>query len=143
MIYYTKVTRNVPVGYNPGQKFLCAIVRSAPISQEQLCDRVAAASSLAYNDVLSAIAALQMEIVEACLSGQSVQLDQLGLFTPYLNVKAVETAEEADVTTIRRTKINFVPNQRFKNRLKTVGYTYKEVIPKGYVDPNAAPPVIP
>jgi len=143
MINYTKVSRSITVGYNPGMKYLASLVRNGVLTQERLCDRISAASSLAYNDVLSCIAALQAEIVEATMDGITVELDQLGRFTPYLLAKAMETAEEVDVTTIKRTRVNFKPNSRFLNRLKTTGYTYKEVIPKGYVDPNATPPVIP
>lgn len=143
MIYYTKVKRNITTGYNPGEKYLAVISRNGVLTQEQLADRIASASSLAYNDVLSAIAALQMEIVDATMNGVTVRLDQLGNFTPYLEAKAMGTEIEADSTSINRTKVIFFPNVRFKNRLKSTGYIYRDPMPKGFIDPNAPEPVVP
>lgn len=131
MLHYTIVKRMIPVGDTPGEKFLAVISRNGIMSQEQLIERIAAASSLAENDVLSAIRALQMEIVNATMNGITVKLDQMGNFTPYLKANAMHSIDEVDASTIRRVRINFHPNARFKSKLKSTGYEYRNPAPKG------------
>ncbi|MDD2288467.1 MAG: hypothetical protein PHY55_06485 [Bacteroidales bacterium] len=139
MINYNVVKRNIATGFNPGEKYLAVIDRSGILTQEQLADRIAEMSSLAYNDVLSALAALQMVISDATMSGVTVQLDQLGNFTPFLKSKAMETEEEANSESIQRLRVNFYPNVRFKNKLKSTGFIYKNPVPKGLVIPAVTP----
>ena len=133
MVNYNVVKRAISVGLNPGNKYICVINRNGVMSQEQLADRIAEMSSLAYNDVLSALAALQMVIADATMNGITVQLDQLGNFTPFLNSKAVETEAEANVESIKRLRVNFYPNVRFKKKLKSTGFAFKYPVPKGLV----------
>ena len=139
MINYNVVKRNIATGFNPGEKYLAVIDRSGILTQEQLADRIAEMSSLAYNDVLSALAALQMVIADATMNGITVQLDQLGNFTPFLKSKAMETEEEANSESIQRLRVNFYPNVRFKNKLKSTGFIYKNPVPKGLVIPAVTP----
>lgn len=134
MIEYNIVQREITVGFSPGPKYLAVIDRGSKMTQEQLADRIADMSSLAYNDVLSAIAALQMVIAEATMSGITVQLDQLGNFTPYLKSMDIDTKEEVDTSTIKRLRVNFNPNVRFKNKLKSTGFVSKNSVPKGLID---------
>lgn len=133
MVNYNVVKRAISVGLNPGNKYICVINRNGVMSQEQLADRIAEMSSLAYNDVLSALAALQMVIADATMNGITVQLDQLGNFTPFLNSKAVETEADANVESIKRLRVNFYPNVRFKKKLKSTGFAFKYPVPKGLV----------
>jgi len=131
MFNYTKIKRRIAVGATPGVKFLAVISRNGTMSEEQLIERIAAASSLAENDVLSAIRALQMEIVNATMNGITVKLNQIGEFTPYLKAKAVDTLEEVDVSTIKKIHVSFNPNQKFKLKLKSTGFEYRDPAPKG------------
>ncbi|MCK9163738.1 MAG: HU family DNA-binding protein [Bacteroidales bacterium] len=131
MFNYTKVKRMIVVGANPGLKYVAVISRNGSMSEEQLIERIASASSLAENDVLSAIRALQMEIVNATMNGITVHLNQLGNFTPYLKANAMETIEEVDAKTIKRVKVNFNPNARFKSKLKSSNFEYRDPAPKG------------
>lgn len=133
MFNYTVVERKVALGANPGQKHLAVISRNGIMTQEQLIERIAGASALAENDVLSALRALQMVITDATMNGITVQLDQLGNFTPYLSAKAMETAQEVDSSTIRKVAIRFNPNVRFKNKLKSTNFVYRNPAPKGLV----------
>ena len=133
MVNYNIVQRAISVGLNPGNKYICVINRNGVMSQEQLADRIAEMSSLAYNDVLSALAALQTVIADATMNGITVRLDQLGNFTPFLKAKAVETEDEANVESIKRLRVNFYPNVRFKNKLKSAGFAFKYPVPKGLV----------
>jgi hypothetical protein len=45
------------------------------------------------------------------------------------------TAEEVDASTIKGIKVNFKPNVRFKNKLKTAYFEYRNPMPKGLVLP--------
>jgi len=127
--------KKISVGANPGEKFIAVISRNGVMTEEDLIQRIASASSLAENDILSAIRALQMVITEETMNGTTVQLNQLGNFTPYLSAKAMDTAEEVDASTIRGIKVNFRPNVRFKNKLKAAYYEYRNPMPKGLVLP--------
>ena len=133
MVNYNVVKRPISVGLTPGDKYICVINRNGIMKQEQLADRIAEMSSLAYNDVLSALAALQMVIADATMSGISVQLDQLGNFTPFLKAKAVDAEIDANVESIKRLRVNFYPNVRFKKKLKSAGFEFKYPVPKGLV----------
>jgi len=133
MVNYNIVQRAISVGLTPGDKYICVINRNGIMGQEQLADRIAEMSSLAYNDVLSALAALQTVIADSTMSGITVQLDQLGNFTPFLKAKAVDTEDEANAESIKRLRVNFYPNVRFKNKLKSAGFAFKYPVPKGLV----------
>ena len=135
MFNYTSIMKKISVGTNPGEKFIAVISRNGVMTEEDLIQRIASASSLAENDILSAIRALQMVITEETMNGTTVQLNQLGNFTPYLSAKAMDTAEEVDASTIRGIKVNFRPNVRFKNKLKTAYFEYRNPMPKGLVLP--------
>ena len=74
------------------------------------------------NHVLSCLRQLQIEIASAMMNGQTVELNQLGNFIPYLLAKPKNTLEKVDTSTIKRTRVNFVPNKLFKNKLKSSGY---------------------
>ncbi|MFA5540640.1 MAG: HU family DNA-binding protein [Bacteroidales bacterium] len=140
MINYNVVKRNISTGFNPGEKYLAVIDRSGIMTQEQLADRISEMSSLAYNDVLSALAALQMVIADATMNGITVQLDQLGNFTPFIKSTAVDAIEDANVESIKRLRVIFYPNVRFKKKLKSSGFVFKYPVPKGLVDPPVVTP---
>jgi predicted histone-like DNA-binding protein len=131
MLFYTKVKRRIAVGATPGIKFLAVISRNGVLTQEQLISRISASSALAEGDVLACLRQLQIEIAAATMNGQTVELDQLGNFTPYLLAKAKDTLEEVDTSSIKRTRVNFVPNKLFKTKLKSSGYEYRDPAPTG------------
>ena len=133
MVNYNIVKRAISVGLTPGDKYICVINRNGVMGQEQLADRIAEMSSLAYNDVLSALAALQMVIADATMNGITINLNQLGNFTPFLKAKAVDTVDDANAESIKRLRVNFYPNVRFKNKLKSAGFAFKYPVPKGLV----------
>ena len=135
MMNWTTILKKISVGTNPGEKYIAVISRNGIMSEEQLIERIAGASSLAENDILSALRALQNVITEETMNGRTVVLNQLGIFTPYLRAKAMDTAEEVDASTIRGIKVNFRPNVRFKNKLKTAYFEYRNPMPKGLVLP--------
>ena len=126
MINYAVSKRRIVVGATPGVKFLAVLVRSSLVSQEDLIRRISGASALAEGDVLSCLRQLQIEISAAVQAGASVELDQLGRFTPYLNVTTKDTEEEVDASTIKRVRVNFTPNSIFKNKLKTTPIEFKD-----------------
>ena len=126
MINYAKTKRRIVVGTTPGIKFLAVLVRSSKVSQEDLITRIAAASSLAEGDVLSCLRQLQIEISASVQAGASVELDQLGMFTPYLKVTVKDTIDEVDASTIKRVRVNFTPNSLFKNKLKATAIEFKD-----------------
>lgn len=137
MINYVISQREINVGFSPGSKYLAVIVRNGIMTQEELAERISEMSSLAYNDVISTIAALQMVISDATMNGITVQLKELGNFTPILKSTAVDSIEEADAKSIKRLKVNFYPNVRFKKKLKGTGFSYRNPLPKGFIDPDA------
>jgi predicted histone-like DNA-binding protein len=131
MLFYTKVKRRIAVGTTPGIKFIAVISRNGFLSQEQLIKRISGASALAEGDVLACLRQLQIEIADSTMNGITVELDQLGNFTPYIKAKAKDTLEEVDTSTIKRTRVNFVPNKLFKTKLKSSGYEYRDPAPTG------------
>ncbi len=131
MLFYTKVKRRIAVGTTPGIKFIAVISRNGFLSQEQLIKRISGASALAEGDVLACLRQLQIEIADSTMNGITVELDQLGNFTPYLKANAKDTLEEVDASTIKRTRVNFVPNKLFKTKLKSSGYEYRDPAPTG------------
>ena len=131
MFNYTKVSRLISTGANPGLKFIGVISRNGTMSEDQLIERIAAASSLAEGDVLSCLRQMQLEIASATLNGITVQLNQLGSFIPYLKAYAMDDIDAVDASSIKRVKVNFYPNVRFKNKLKNAKFEYRNPAPKG------------
>lgn len=139
MINYAVSKRRIVVGATPGVKFLAVLVRSSLVSQEDLITRISGASALAEGDVLACLRQLQIEISSAVRAGASVELDQLGRFTPYLNVLVKETEEEVDVSSIKRVRVNFTPNSIFKGKLKATPIEYKDPTITGLQTPVVTP----
>ena len=139
MINYAVSKRRIVVGATPGVKFLAVLVRSSLVSQEDLITRISGASALAEGDVLACLRQLQIEISAAVRAGASVELDQLGRFTPYLNVLVKETEEEVDVSSIKRVRVNFTPNSIFKGKLKATPIEYKDPTITGLQTPVVTP----
>ena len=139
MINYAVSKRRIVVGATPGVKFLAVLVRSSLVSQEDLIRRISGASALAEGDVLACLRQLQIEISSAVRAGASVELDQLGRFTPYLNVLVKETEEEVNASTIKRVRVNFTPNSIFKGKLKATPIEYKDPTITGLQTPVVNP----
>ncbi len=142
MFHYTRIKKKISTGSNPGLKHIAVISRNGSMSEEQLIQRIAGASSLAENDVLSALRALQIVITDATMNGITVKLNQLGTFTPYLKARAMESAEEVDASSIKGIRVNFRPNVRFKDKLKSAYFEYRNPAPKGLIKDNTGGEVV-
>ena len=66
--------------------------------------------------------------------GHGVQLGEFGTLRPGIRAKAQDDEKAADVGTVYRRRINFVPGKMLKNLLRDVGITRMAAIDVDYTD---------
>lgn len=140
MIWLNKVKRRIAVGSTPGIKFLASIVRTPNMTQEELEERIANATSLTAGDVSSVLKSMAFEIALAVSNGRSVETS-LGVFQVQLRVDTVDTLEEVTVETIEKVNIRFYPNKKIQ-KIYDKGsnkFSFVDVTPAGLQEPGAEP----
>ena len=140
MIWLNKVKRRIVVGATPGVKFLAAIVRTPNMTQDELEERIANATSLTGGDVSSVLKSMAFEVALAVSNGRSVETS-LGLYQVQLKVNAVETLEEVTVETIDKVNVRFFPNKKMQ-KIYDKGsnkFSFVDVIPSGLQESGAEP----
>jgi len=140
MIWLNKVKRRIAVGTTPGIKFLASIVRTPNMTQEELEERIANATSLTAGDVSSVLKSMAFEIALAVSNGRSVETS-LGVFQVQLKVDTVDTLEEVTVETIDKVNVRFYPNKKIQ-KIYDKGsnkFSFVDVIPSGLQESGAEP----
>lgn len=140
MIWLNKVKRRIAVGPTPGIKFLASIVRTPNMTQEELEERIANATSLTAGDVSSVLKSMAFEIALAVSNGRSVETS-LGVFQVQLKVDTVDTLEEVTVETIDKVNVRFYPNKKIQ-KIYDKGsnkFSFVDVIPSGLQESGAEP----
>jgi len=140
MIWLNKVKRRIAVGVTPGVKFLAAIVRTPNMTQDELEERIANATSLTGGDVSSVLKSMAFEIALAVSNGRSVETS-LGIYQVQLKVTTVETLEEVTVETIDKVNIRFYPNKKMQ-KIYDKGsnkFAFVDVTPTGLQEPGTEP----
>lgn len=127
MIDFVVVKRNLTVGSNPGEKFMARLFRGPMVSQNELCSFISESTTLSRGEVKLVVDQLQFYIRKFCSNSQAVKLDDLGIFAPRLQVKAVNTAAEVTADTIRRKSVIFRPCVELQTYMNTAESQKKDL----------------
>lgn len=136
MIWLKKVKRRIAVGATPGVKFLATIVRTPNMTQDELEERIANATSLTPGDVSSVLKSMAFEIALSVSNGRSVETS-LGMYQVQLKVTAVNTLEEVTVETVDKVNIRFFPNKKIQKIYEKASnkFSFVDVTPAGLQEP--------
>lgn len=112
----TMYPEKVKLYYMEGQpeKYRLHWVRGATITDENITQYAAQASHVPESCIVLAQEALFDAIDYFCANGHAVQIPYLGTFSVNLNSKVVDTAEEADASSVTRRRLRFYPKRRLK-----------------------------
>lgn len=125
-MYYIKSKRTLKINGTPEDRYIAKVYRGTDITQEELCQEIAYASSLTEGDVNNCLKQFLFFIQRHCAEGRAVQT-QIGKFIPAIRSKAVRTVDEVDNSTIKRVTCRFYPSARFKNNMKSAPVEFKDL----------------
>src|SRR5574344_605303 len=131
MINFVTVKRMISVGSAPGEKFLARLFRGPMVSQNELCSFISESTTLSRGEVKLVVDQLQFYIRKFCSNSQAVKLDDLGIFAPRIQVKAVNTAGEVTADTIRRKSVIFRPCVELQTYMNTAESQKKDLTIQG------------
>lgn len=123
--------KNINVGYNPGEKYVAKIFKEKPITQKKIAHEIANSSAMTVGDVYNMLQAIQEKIAQYLSEGIPIKLDLLGIFTPGISAKAVDTLEEVTPDTIERIYVRFNPTVDLKEVITKSGVKYIDLNIKG------------
>lgn len=141
---FVRVLRNIVVGATPGMKYLLRQKKNKVITTKQIAERIAETSAWSKGDVFGLLMQYETVIEWELMEGNPVQLGEIGVISPEFSAKAVNTLEEANVSTITRRFIRLRPKREFAMKMKSIPVEYdnNEDI-KGLQLGNPEGPVVP
>ncbi|MEP5610884.1 MAG: HU family DNA-binding protein [Cyclobacteriaceae bacterium] len=126
MIKFKSVEKGQPGVPGGGDtKFYASIVRNEKVDLRTLVEEISESNTLNTADVFAVLESFLQMCTRHLSKGSSIDMGQLGMFSPSIHSLAEETAGEVDQNSIRRFKVNFRPSALLQSRLSTV--TYKKV----------------
>lgn len=121
---FVRVLRNITVGLIPGMKYLLRQKRNKVITTKQIAERIAETSAWSKGDVFGLLMQYETVIEWELMEGNPVQLGEIGVISPEFSAKAVNTLEEANVSTITRRFIRLRPKREFAKKMKNIPVEY-------------------
>lgn len=97
-----RVLRKISLGLNPGMKYLLRPKRKKVIDSKQVAERIAETSAFSRGDVYGILTQYETILKWELLEGNPVKLGEIGTISPEFSAKAVDTLEEANLSTIKR-----------------------------------------
>lgn len=114
---YDLVEKPNPKGDDEKQLLYPRIVSSGTISTEKLIERITGACSLTPGDVKSAIIGISDVMAEYLKDGYTVELGDIGYFSPSIKGRGVSNKKEIRSTAISFDNVNFRASKKFRNSL--------------------------
>ncbi|WP_321333353.1 HU family DNA-binding protein [uncultured Bacteroides sp.] len=114
---YDLVEKPNPKGDGEKQQLYPRIVSSGTISTEKLIERISGACSLTPGDLKGAIVELTHAISEYLKDGFTVELGELGYFSPRIKGRGVNNKKEIRSTSIYFDNVNFRASKKIRQSL--------------------------
>lgn len=95
-------------------KFYVSAVNQSTISRDALLDQITAENTLTRTDVITALSAIEDQMINVLLEGQSVRLGDLGAFRLSIISNGAELAEDYSTKLIKAVRVVFVPSPKFR-----------------------------
>lgn len=132
MIQYTIEKKTVLTGSNPGEvKFYPKIVRGATLNTKKVAALLQERTTLDIGEVYGFLLALSKGIRYYVTDSYTVEIDGLGIFTPTINAKSVESADELKASTITKKGVNYRPTSDMKSEYEQIKFVKANLESKG------------
>ncbi len=115
MIKFNVVSRKNPI--TKEVKYYAAIAPVTPVTLDDITRRIVANCTVTEHDVKAVLSALQEQLVEVMLEGNSVRLGDLGSFRPTIGSAGKATREEVSSADVRRLTVRFRAGSRLHSEL--------------------------
>lgn len=102
------MARKNPVNHQV--KFYIGLDRQTPMRREVFLDGVEKRSTLSSADCKGAVDAIEYEIKQALLNGNTVRLGDLGSFSLTVTSEGADTKAETSAQQIKRVRVKFYPS---------------------------------
>ncbi len=121
MIQYTVAKRRNPADpENP--KFYPKIVRAATLETDEIAALLQSRTTLEKSEVYSFLKAFAGAVQFLITHSYTVEVEGLGIFTPAIKAKAVNTPDELTAKTITHKGVNYRPTAKMTTRHKSIGF---------------------
>lgn len=132
MIQYTIEKKTVLTGANPGEvKFYPKIVRGATLNTKKVAALLQERTTLDIGEVYGFLLALSKGIRYYVTDSYTVEIDGLGIFTPTISAKSVESADELKASTITKKGVNYRPTSDMKSEYEQIKFVKANLDSKG------------
>lgn len=112
-IYYDVIKRKSPK--DGTVKFYSQAKTMNYVTIEQLARRISGECTVTYSDILAVLKALEVDLPEYLLAGNSVRLGTLGSFHITMASSGAESKKEFTTANINRVRVRFVPTKALQD----------------------------
>ena len=114
-IGYKRVQRTFGFDKTQTEKYVVTPDRALPVSFDDLCEQVALISGKSKGETLFVVETLVRSLKTFIQQGHTVRIEGLGSFIPSFNAKSTTEKEEANVNSIYKMKLRFIPSQALRD----------------------------
>jgi predicted histone-like DNA-binding protein len=122
-ILYKAIAKGHPGVVGGGEKkFYASIVRERQVPLRAFVEEISSLNTLNTADVLAVLESFLQLTTKHLSQGRSIDMGQLGIFSPSIQSTGELTAAAVDRQSITRFKVNFRPSGILKDRLATIKF---------------------
>ncbi|WP_010135199.1 HU family DNA-binding protein [Ochrovirga pacifica] len=125
MIKLKTVCKSQPRHPEKQNLYYAQAVAKGRVDLDRLADLIAGQTTLSRADCFAVVVAMVDTISDQLLQGNIVQVDRLGAFKLTVQSSPSITATEVSKKSIVKTKLNFRPDSRFKEKLNTASFKHE------------------
>ncbi|MEE1001371.1 MAG: HU family DNA-binding protein [Bacteroidales bacterium] len=123
MIQYTIEKKTVMTGANPGEiKYYPKIVRATTMTTEKIAALLEERTTISKGEAYAFLQAMAKGITFYVKEAFVVEAEGLGVFSPYIQAKAVDTLEEATEKTIKKKGVRYRPTKAMETKLNQIRF---------------------
>ncbi|MGP1514821.1 MAG: HU family DNA-binding protein [Bacteroidales bacterium] len=126
---YYKKKRRIKLAGLDEERYCITLKKQGTKTTEDITNRLADAMSIEKAEAKIMFKEFGKQLAASVLSGQSVNMEGLGTFTPSIAVKSVPILKEVDASCIKRAKVNFRLSPKLAKRFANV-----QVLPEKNID---------
>lgn len=108
------------------EKYVVTPDRGPVVPFKDLCEQIALVSGVNKGNVVATLDALVVSMRTYVLQGHSVRVDGLGTFVPTFNAKSSLVEKEANVDSIYRMKLRFLPCTELREMMYTIEVVFNK-----------------
>jgi predicted histone-like DNA-binding protein len=121
-IKYFKLKRKITTNGVPQDKYIATMQVEINMNLEKIAEIIEKKSTVSRGDIMGVLSELETTVAWLLENGHPVTLGLLGTFYPSMEVKAVDSPEEVNKSTIEKFKCIFKPSIYLKKRFKEVDF---------------------